>query len=130
MARSPSITQRLRRSFGRQFARPRGPLGWLVARLMRPGNASLNLWLVELLAVQPQDRVLEVGFGPGVALAALLARASAGFVAGVDASALMVRQARSQHADAIAAGRLELRQGDARQASPVPKASSPASRAW
>ena len=83
MARSPSITQRLRRSFGRQFARPRGPLGWLVARLMRPGNASLNLWLVELLAVQPQDRVLEVGFGPGVALAALLARASAGFVAGV-----------------------------------------------
>jgi len=114
MARSPSITQRLRRSFGRQFARPRGPLGWLVARLMRRGNASLNLWLVELLAVQPQDRVLEVGFGPGVALAALLARASAGFVAGVDASALMVRQARSQHADAIAAGRLELRQGDAR----------------
>jgi hypothetical protein len=83
MARSPSITQRLRRSFGRQFARPRGPLGWLVARLMRRGNASLNLWLVELLAVQPQDRVLEVGFGPGVALAALLARASAGFVAGV-----------------------------------------------
>jgi len=81
---------------------------------MRRGNAPLNLWMVELLAVAPQDHVLEIGFGPGVALAALLARASGGLVAGVDASGLMVRQARSRHADAIAAGRLEIRQGDAR----------------
>ncbi|MDQ6908926.1 MAG: class I SAM-dependent methyltransferase [Chloroflexota bacterium] len=100
-------------TFGRQFGHPRGPLGQLVARLMRTGNAPLNLWMVGLLAVGPQDRVLEVGFGPGVALAALLARASDGFVAGIDLSGLMVRRARSRHADAIAAGRLEIRQGDA-----------------
>src|SRR5262249_35285171 len=36
-----------------------------------------------------------------------------GFVAGVDVSESMVQQARSRHADAIAAGRLEIRQGDA-----------------
>jgi ubiquinone/menaquinone biosynthesis C-methylase UbiE len=47
--------------------------------------------MVELLQVTPQDRVLEVGFGPGVALAELLARASDGLVAGVDGSELMVR---------------------------------------
>jgi ubiquinone/menaquinone biosynthesis C-methylase UbiE len=67
--------------------------------------------MVELLEVEPHDRVLEVGFG--VALAELLACASTGLVAGVDASGLMVRQAHSRHADAIAAGRLEIRQGDA-----------------
>jgi SAM-dependent methyltransferase len=105
--------KQLQQSFSRQFGLPRGPLGQIVARLMRRSNAPLNLWMVELLAVEPGDRVLEVGFGPGVALAELLARASSGFVAGVDASELMVRQARSRHADAIAAGRLELRQGDA-----------------
>jgi SAM-dependent methyltransferase len=81
--------------------------------MMRRGNAPLNLWMVELLQVEPGDRILEVGFGPGVALAALLARASTGFVAGVDVSESMVRQAHSRHAAAIAAGQLEIRQGDA-----------------
>jgi SAM-dependent methyltransferase len=101
------------RTFGKQFSRPHGLLGRLAARAMRGGNAPLNLWMVDLLHVAPGDRVLEVGFGPGVALAALLERASAGFVAGVDTSGLMVRQARSRHAEAIAAGRLELHEGDA-----------------
>jgi SAM-dependent methyltransferase len=105
--------KQLQRSFGSQFARPRGPLGRLAASIMRRGNAPLNLWMVELLEVAPGDRVLEVGFGPGVALAELLARASQFFVAAVDVSASMVRQARSRHADAIAAGRLGVRQGDA-----------------
>ena len=105
--------KRLEQTVGSQLARPRGLLGQLAARLMRRGNAPLNLWMVQLLEVRPQDRVLEVGFGPGVALAELLARASDGFVAGVDASELMVAQARSRYTDAIAAGRLEIRQGDA-----------------
>lgn len=105
--------QRVGRAFGRQFGRPHGPLGRITGRLMRGGNAPLNLWMVELLGVAPRDRILEVGFGPGVALAALLARAPDGFVAGIDASELMVRQARARNADAIAAGRLEIRQGDA-----------------
>jgi ubiquinone/menaquinone biosynthesis C-methylase UbiE len=105
--------KRLEETVGSQFARPRGLLGQFVARVMRQGNAPLTLWMVDLLAVAPQDRVLEVGFGPGVALAELVARASDGFVAGVDASELMVRQARSRHAATIAAGQLEIRQGDA-----------------
>jgi SAM-dependent methyltransferase len=105
--------QRLQRSFGSQLARPHGLLGPLVAGVMRRTNAPLNLWMVDLLQVEPTDRILEVGFGPGVALAELLARASEGFVAGVDASESMVRQARSRHADTIAAGRLEIRQGNA-----------------
>lgn len=101
------------RTFGRQFGRPHGPLGRLAARLMRQGNAPLNRWMVDLLPIEPSDHILEVGFGPGVALAALLAHASDGFVAGIDTSELMVRQARSRYTDAIAAGRLEIRQGDA-----------------
>jgi SAM-dependent methyltransferase len=105
--------QRFTQTLGRQLGHPRGPLGQIVARLLRRSNARLNLWMVELLDVAPGDRVLEVGFGPGVALAALLARASDGFVAGVDASEAMARQARARHAAAIAAGRLDIRLGDA-----------------
>jgi SAM-dependent methyltransferase len=105
--------QQVNRLIGRNYGHPGGLVGRLTARLMRRGNADLNLWLVGLLDVQPADRVLEVGFGPGTALDALLARAADGFVAGVDVSALMVQQARARHAAAIAAGRLAVHQGDA-----------------
>jgi ubiquinone/menaquinone biosynthesis C-methylase UbiE len=85
----------------------------MTARFMRSGNGPLSLWMVELLEVGATDRVLEVGFGPGVALSALLERVPQGSVAGVEASELMVRDARRHFAAAVAAGRLDLRRGDA-----------------
>ncbi|GAC1326687.1 MAG: class I SAM-dependent methyltransferase [Chloroflexota bacterium] len=106
--------KQLQRSFGSQFARPHGPLGRLVAGMMRRGNAPLNLWMVDLLRVEPGDRILEIGFGPGIALAKLLDRTSSGFIAGVDVSGSMVKQAQSRHARDIAARRLEIRKSDAR----------------
>ncbi|MEJ7763757.1 MAG: methyltransferase domain-containing protein [Thermomicrobiales bacterium] len=105
--------QRITQIIGSNFGHPRGPVGRFTARLMRQGNASLNLWMLELIDVEPGDRVLEVGFGPGIVLVELLTRTPDGVVVGVDASELMVRQARTRHVADISAGRLELRQGDA-----------------
>ena len=103
----------MRQKLGEQFGRPRGIPGRVVARMMRHGNAPLNLWLVALLHIEPDSRVLEVGFGPGVAFQKLVDRTPKGFVAGVDISPMMVRQARSRHADAVRTGRIDLRKGDA-----------------
>lgn len=107
------MKQRLKWAFGRQFARPHGLFGRVAARIMRQGNAPLNQWIIDLLKVQPDNRILEVGFGPGAALVELLERAPEGAVAGVDASASMVDRARRRHRRAIAEGRLEIYQGDA-----------------
>jgi len=107
------MNRAISRAIGSQFARPHGVFGKLVGRMMRRGNASLNMWLVDLLEVKPDDYVLEVGFGPGVALTAVLERASNGFVAGVDTSTPMVHEARARHADAIKRGRLDVRESDA-----------------
>jgi ubiquinone/menaquinone biosynthesis C-methylase UbiE len=63
--------------------------------------------VVSLLGVQPGDRVLEIGFGPGLAVAEL-ARAGAGHVYGIDHSAVMLRQASRRNAAAIRAGRVTL----------------------
>jgi SAM-dependent methyltransferase len=52
--------------------------------------------------------VLEIGFGPGVAIAELAARASRGQVYGIDHSAVMVRQAGQRNAAAARAGRVHL----------------------
>jgi ubiquinone/menaquinone biosynthesis C-methylase UbiE len=93
-----------------QFARPSGWLGRLAGSLMSKG-ADDDRWLVDLLDVQPEDRVLEVGFGPGVAIELIAARASRGLVAGIDPSDVMVRQASKRNWQAVQAGRVQLRQG-------------------
>ncbi|HEX2037969.1 MAG TPA: SAM-dependent methyltransferase, partial [Chloroflexota bacterium] len=78
-----------------QFGHPRGAAGrvagWVMAR--RPSNRRRNRWAVSLLDVQPAERVLEIGFGPGLAIAELSRRVGpAGHVYGVDRSDVMLRQ--------------------------------------
>jgi SAM-dependent methyltransferase len=79
----------------------------------RASNVRRNRWVVSLLDVQPSDRILEVGFGPGIAVAALSDLAREGVVFGVDHSDVMVRVARRRNAAAIRAGRVDLRLGAA-----------------
>jgi ubiquinone/menaquinone biosynthesis C-methylase UbiE len=93
-----------------QFGRPSGLLGRLAGYVMARSEAD-DRWVVELLDVQPHDRVLEVGFGPGVAVALIAERATSGLVAGVDPSKVMVRQATRRNGAGVRAGRVELRLG-------------------
>lgn len=78
---------------------------------MARGNADMARLTVELLEPAPTDRVLEVGFGPGVAIHLLAACTTAGFTAGVDPSRVMLAQARRRNRDAVASGRVGLRLG-------------------
>jgi SAM-dependent methyltransferase len=98
-----------------QFHRPRGwggrAAGWIMAQ--RGSNRERNIWAVGLLDVQPHEHVLEIGFGPGVAIEELARRVSGGLVVGVDHSEVMVRQARKRNAAAVRAGRVDLRLGTA-----------------
>ncbi len=94
----------------RQFGRPTGLAGRLAALVMatRPSNRERNRRTVELLDIQPEDRVLEVGHGPGLALGWAAERAARGTVVGIDHSPLMHRLAARRNARAIAAGRVRL----------------------
>jgi ubiquinone/menaquinone biosynthesis C-methylase UbiE len=94
-----------------QFACPTGLLGGGVGRLMAVKNAKMNEFAVEMLDIQPDDQALEIGFGHGRTIRMIAERAKAGFVAGVDLSDVMVRQATRYNLDLIVAGRAELCQG-------------------
>ncbi len=98
----------------RQFGCPRAVLGRLAGLVMasRPSNRVRNRRTVERLDIQPDDRVLEVGHGPGLALAWAAARTVRGHVIGIDRSPLMARMAARRNARAIAAGRVTLHVGD------------------
>lgn len=67
--------------------------------------------LLELLALQPEDVLLEVGCGGGAFLQEALE--SGCRAAAIDHSPEMIRLAREQNAQAIAEGRLEVLEGDA-----------------
>jgi SAM-dependent methyltransferase len=102
----------------RQFAGPSGPAGHLVTWLLARGNASFNRWLVrEVAAAVPAPAtVIELGCGPGVALAELLGAYAAARVIGADPSAVVLTSARRRNARALAEGGLTLVTGDARGA--------------
>jgi cyclopropane fatty-acyl-phospholipid synthase-like methyltransferase len=67
------------------------------------------VWAVSLLDIQPSDRVLEIGFGPGLAVARMSEQLSNGKIVGIDHSEIMLKQARKRNAYAIARRKVELR---------------------
>jgi len=93
---------------GRQLRRPSGLLGRLTGVLMRLINATPNRLAVDALRINPYDIVLELGFGPGHAIALLAALATRGFVYGIDQSPVMLEQAQTRNRRAIDAGRVYL----------------------
>ena len=101
-------------SVARQFACPCRQAGHLVTWLLARGNASFNRWLVhEVAATVPAPAtVIELGCGPGIALAELLRAYPAARVIGADPSALVLTSAWRRNGRAVADGRLTLVTGD------------------
>src|SRR5512134_896305 len=91
----------------RQSRQPSGWLGEIVARVMAFDTAHANRIAVERLAVRAGEAVLEVGCGHGRTLARI-ARAPCGFLAGIDASEVMVRLARRRLRRLDETGRAEV----------------------
>jgi ubiquinone/menaquinone biosynthesis C-methylase UbiE len=77
---------------------------------LRPSNRQRNRWAVALLDVGPTDCVLEIGFGPGIAIREASRHATQGCVVGIDHSPEMVGQATRRNAAAVREGRVELHQ--------------------
>jgi ubiquinone/menaquinone biosynthesis C-methylase UbiE len=96
----------------RQFGNPSGLFGKFIGNGMAKRNIYHAQWTVSLLDIQPQQRVLEIGFGPGVSTQIVAEKASQGFVAGIDHSQTMIQAASQRNAKAIQTGRMELKQGE------------------
>jgi SAM-dependent methyltransferase len=78
-------------------------------------------WAVEVLAIDPADRVLEIGCGRGVAVSLICARLDGGTVTAIDRSATMIDAARQRNAAHVASGRAVL-QAVALDAADLPSA--------
>jgi ubiquinone/menaquinone biosynthesis C-methylase UbiE len=108
------MQDRFRKFLTRQFGKPSGLIGKILGNRMARGNVYDAQWTVSLLDIQPEQRILEIGFGPGVSTQIAVERVPRVFVAGIDHSRTMVQAASQRNADAIRSGRMELREADVR----------------
>lgn len=113
--RQSRLGRGIRRLLRAQFGCPTGLLGSVAGAIMArtPSNLDRIGWTLSLLDVGPRDRVLEVGFGPGVAIELMSKIVTDGFVAGIDHSPEMLRHATKRNAEAIERGRISLSRASA-----------------
>jgi len=102
----------LTRIFGAQCRKPSGWLGRLMGTLMNWRHQPLSRWTIEMLDVQPDSSVLDIGCGGGMTIKEMARIVTGGFVAGVDYSEVMVRQSLKRNAAAISLRRVAIKRGD------------------
>jgi SAM-dependent methyltransferase len=66
------------------------------------------VWAVDTLAIQPADRLLEVGCGHGVAVSLVCERLTTGTITAIDRSPKMIEMAARRNREHVDAGRAEL----------------------
>ncbi len=94
----------------KQFGKPSGYLGNIAGFIManRSSNIERSEWGISLLNIQPSDYVLEIGFGPGVAIKKMSDLVTNGIIYGIDHSELMVKKASDRNKKAILSGKVKL----------------------
>lgn len=94
----------------------RKPSGWfgrvVMSRIFNKGNADLNNFIKDLLDLQENDKVLEVGFGPGKLLHEIASITTKGIVEGIDFSEAMYAEAIKINKKHIADNRLKIQKGN------------------
>ena len=96
-----------------QARKPSGIIGrYLMTKIFNNGNADLNSFVKELLDLQKEDRVLEIGFGPGKLINEIANITTKGVVEGVDFSQTMLKQAEKVNKQHISKRKVKLHQGE------------------
>ena len=93
---------------GKQMQYPKGFLGKVLFAWMTPKTIAHARWTSDLLEIQPEDKIIEIGFGNGANIKLLLQKAIRGSVTGVEISKTAIEMASKKNAKAISEGRVKL----------------------
>ena len=99
--------------FSKQARRPSGWFGRMVMPIVFDrGNAFLNRFVDDVMAVRPDDRLLEIGCGTGKLLKRMADRIETGHIEGIDFSPAMVAIAQKRNEKHIDRGAVSIVEGD------------------
>ena len=89
---------RLSKIFSEQSRKPSGFFGrWAMSVVFDKGNALLNGFVEELMSVQANDHVLEIGFGTGKLIHNLAKVINKGYIEGIEFSSSMISIAKRRN---------------------------------
>jgi len=106
---SMNILMRRSINIARQAGKPEGWLGRLIAFIMSFETSKANKIALDLLEIQPNDKILEVGFAHGKVIRKYSARLKNGLFAGIDISETMLIAAKNRNRRLIRKGIVELK---------------------
>ena len=95
-----------------QFKKPRGLFGIFSARIMVKSNQKNYDRMLRELNLQPQERLLEIGYGPGEGIRMIAENCPTCTIDGIDFSSLMYKRAAKLNGPSIAKGAVRLQHGD------------------
>jgi ubiquinone/menaquinone biosynthesis C-methylase UbiE len=102
----------LREFIASQFKKPSGLFGIFTSNLMVRNNLKNYVRLIKDLDLQPQDKLLEIGYGPGIGIRMITEQCPTCIVHGIDFSKLMFKIATRYNKKYIDQGRVQLQQAD------------------
>ena len=95
-----------------QFRKPSGWFGIFTANLMVKNNQKNYDRLISALDLQPQNKLFEIGYGPGIGIRMVAERCATCTIHGIDFSKLMYNRASKYNKQLIETGRVQLQYGD------------------
>lgn len=99
--------------FSKQARKPEGLFGRIVMRMVfDQGNAFLNNFVNDLMSVQTDDRILEIGSGTGKLIGKMAPKIDNGLIEGIDFSSAMISIARKRNKKSIAKGKVKIIEGN------------------
>ncbi|MBN1183380.1 MAG: class I SAM-dependent methyltransferase [Bacteroidales bacterium] len=99
--------------FSEQARKPTGLFGRLIMSIIfNVGNAKLNRFVNEIMSVQEDDHILEIGFGTGKLIHEMAKQIDRGLIEGIDFSSTMVSIAQKRNNKHIARGKVKIVKGN------------------
>jgi Methylase involved in ubiquinone/menaquinone biosynthesis len=100
------------RKIGMQFKKPTGFHGKIVSILMSKGNRPAYERMIKDMTIHSNDKILEIGFGPGIGIHLISKIFETADIYGIDFSELMYRRAAKRYEKLIENNRVHLLFGD------------------
>ncbi|WP_233494598.1 class I SAM-dependent methyltransferase [Exiguobacterium sp. RIT594] len=107
-----TIIASIKRLIDQQYAHPTGRFGTYIGEKMVRQHQPETEWTIELLTVQKDDSILELGCGAGYAIERLVHQTDAKQITGIDSSSAMLRSVQKRNKEAIQSKRVHVLYGD------------------
>jgi ubiquinone/menaquinone biosynthesis C-methylase UbiE len=102
----------LRQLIAMQFKKPAGLFGIFTSNLMIKGNKNNYDVLITEMNIQPHDKILEIGYGPGIGINMIAEKYNSCIIHGIDFSKLMYKRASKLNKKYIDSDKVKLLMGD------------------